>query len=312
MIPKKIRGRYFANRNMYMGLVSIIIILGVGFYLDLFPEDNLLGFSSIFLFGFIAGMIAIHYFSKIKGTKLKLPKHKIWDYFRISGNFKRFLEFNAFFSFAHLIASPFFVVYMLKNLDMGYSAFVMFAAMSAFAGLVSQKHWGTLLDRFGEKPTLTVCVIGAAIMPLLYLFINPGNLIWLIPVQITGGFVWAGLGLATFGMFLDTTKDENRVIQTADYNIVSTMPMIFAPLVGGLIVENVSFVLTGIPLVFVTASVLRLSSLLLLRRVKEPHVKRDYPAEHVFRMFVAVNPFRGFVHQIKTVDKVIHRIGKRL
>jgi MFS family permease len=312
VIPKGVRGRYLANRNMWMGLVSIVIMLSVGFYLDLFPKENLFGFSSIFLFGFAAGIVSILYFSRIRGSKLRLPEHTFRDYFRLDRDFRRYLTFISYFNFTYMIASPFFTVYMLVNLHMDYAAYVLFSAISAFASLASQKHWGNIVDRFGERPTMFIAIVGVALVPFSYIFINPYNLFLLIPVQILSGVAWAGVWLINFNMFLDTTKAEKRIVQTADYNIITTIPLIIAPVVGGYIAENVTFVLSGIPLLFMIATVLRLSSLPLLKKIKEPHVKRDYAPDHVFRVFVSIHPVRGVIHEIRTINKEMRRLKNGL
>jgi len=312
VVPKEIRGRYFANRNTYMGLAAIMVLIFVGFYLDLFPKDDLMGFSSIFLLGFIFGIAAIAYFAMIRGSKLNLSEHHLHDYLRIGGNFRRFLTFNAYFGFAYMIASPFFAVYMLDNLRMGYADYAMFSAIAAFAGLVSQKHWGRLIDKFGSRPTMFIGVLGAALVPLVFIFVTPSTLIWLIPVQIISGVAWAGVGLANFNMFLDTTEGDKRIVQTADYNIITIVPMIFAPLVGGIIAESYAFPLAGIPLVFAVSAILRLGALPLLSRVKESHIKKEYETGYVFRHFVSIHPVRGMMQEFRAVNKEIRHFAKKL
>jgi len=312
VIPKGVRARYLANRNMWMGVISIIITLAVGFYLDLFPKEDLSGFSSIFLFGFMAGIISIFYFSRIRGSKLKLPEHHFHDYFRIDRNFGKYLVFISYFNFTYMIASPFFTVYLLVNLNMDYGAYVLFTAIAAFAGLTFQKHWGKIVDRFGDRPTMFIAIVGAALVPFSYIFVNPSNLFLLIPIQVLSGVAWAGVWLVNFNMFLDTTRAENRIIQTADYNIITTIPMIIAPVIGGYIAENMVFVLSGIPLLFMVATILRLSSLPLLRKMKEPHIKRDYAPDYVFRVFVSVHPVRGLMHEIRAINKEVGRLKKKL
>jgi MFS family permease len=304
VIPKRIRARYLGNRNMWMGIVSIAVMLFVGFYLDWFP-NSVLGFSSIFLFGFIAGMVSIAYFARIRGSKLRLPEHHFRDYFRVEGNFRAYLIFLSYFNFTYMIASPFFTVYMLQDLAMGYGDYVLFCALAAFAGLASQRHWGKIVDRFGDRPTMFIAIIGGALVPLFFIFINPSNVLFLIPIQILSGVAWAGVWLVNFNMFLDTTQADRRIVQTADYNIITTIPLIIAPLVGGYIAENASFVLSGIPLLFFIAALLRFSSLPLLGRIKEPHVKEDYPPGRVFQVFTSVHPVRGFMHEIKAIDRAI-------
>jgi MFS family permease len=305
LIRKEIRGRYFASRNMWMGFVSIIISLAVGFYLDLFQKGNLLGFVSIFVFGFFAGIMAITYFAKIKLKEAKLPKHSLLDYLNITKRMKRFLTFAAYFNFSYMLASPFMVVYMFENLKMDYGSYVLFAAIAAFAGLLSQKHWGRLIDKFGSRPMISIAVMGAALVPFFYIFINPSNLLFLIPVQLLSGVAWAGVGLVTFNMFLDTSEQEGRVIQTADYNMLTTFPMVIAPLIGGIIAQNFVFLLSGIPLVFLLSTALRFSSLALLKNIKEEHVKKKYETGQVLRVFVSVHPVRGMVHEIRAVGKKI-------
>jgi MFS family permease len=155
-------------------------------------------------------------------------------------------------------------------------------------------------------------VVGAAFVPLLFIFVTPSTMLWLIPVQILSGVAWAGVGLINFSMFLDTTDDEKRVFQTADYNIITTLPMIFAPIIGGYIAENWTLAMAGIPLLFLISTILRLSALPLLSRIKEPHVKKEYDTSFVLRQFVTVHPARGLAHEIRTANKEIKHLVRKL
>jgi len=208
-----------------------------------------------------------------------------------------------------MLASPFFTVYMLKTLEVSYMFFGIATAIATLAQIVSSHYVGKLTDKYGDKPIAILGHLGTVIIPLLFLFVTKQSLWLIVPVQILSGLVWSAADISRFNLLLALADSKKRAMQVAEYNLYCAIPLIIAPILGGWITENVTLILTGIPLVFVMSSMLRFLSTLLLFRIQEPRAKHEYPLVFVFREAMHFHPGRGIVHGIHVVKRVAAGLG---
>ncbi len=302
IVPERIRGRYFGKRNMFIGLFSMLATLGGGLLLDRFKGNEWYGFASMFAIALVFVAIAIYFSNKIKVRKYQDHDHKLKDFFDVRGEFKKFIIFISYFNFAYMLASPLFTVYMLVNLKMDYTTFALFNAVSVVTWIIFQGKWGKISDKYGDKAVLLACTFGTALVPLAFLLATPSTLWVLIPAQILSGMMWAGQELSVFNFLLDVTSKKKKAVQLADYNALASIPLIIAPILGGLISDNITFVLSGIPLVFVMSAILRLSAVPLIAKLKEPRASQEYPAALVLREATNIHPARGLIHEVKVLN----------
>lgn len=306
VIPEDARGKFFGTRNIIIYVVGTIAFLLGGFYLDLFPKNDLSGFSTMFLISVIFGMASIYFVNKIKEPKMRHNHNHFREFFGIKKDFKRFYYYTLFFNFAYNLASPFFTVYMLVNLQLSYSNLVILTAASTLARVLTQAHWGKLSDVFGDRPIAIISTAGTALVPLAFMFITPATKWLLIPAELLSGFVWSGVDLSTFNLLLDLTDHEKRAAQAAGYNVVTSIPLMLSPIVGGLFADKANLILAGIPLVFAMSFVLRALSALFLVKLKEPRVKSSRaPLTHVFKEALTIHSVRGVQTGIKVIFKKI-------
>lgn len=301
VVPERIRGRFFARRDLLITVVGTVVFWLAAAWLDLAPARGV-GFASIFVLGLGLGLWGLWYRRKMREPVFSNHRAHFVDYFRgASRPFNRFLRFTIAFYFAYSIAGPFFIVYILRELGVSYtimaSAFVLGAAVRAVAGL----HWGRVTDRFGDKPVTLLGTLGTAAVPFSYLFITPGSAWLIFPVEIISAIVWAAFDRGHFNLLLDLTKPGERPLRVAEFNMLSSMPLIAAPIVGGFIAERGALLLTGIPLVFAISVLFRLASATLLLNIKEPRIRPEAPFRHVFREAFHVHPMRGVEHAIRVV-----------
>jgi len=304
VVRKKHRARFTADRRILIGIAHMVITVIAGMYLDLFPENNFAGFSTVFFVGLIFGLATTVVTSRIKEPEyIDHRHHPVKEFFTLRGAFMKFCMFILYFHFATHLASPFFAVYLLKNLDFSYTFFMATVGITSLSKLISHYHFGKILDRFGEKNVLFFGVMGVSLVPLIYLFINDSTKWLVIPTHIISGFAWAGTDQSIFQMLLDYTDKEQRALQVAEYSIISSFPIVIAPILGGVIADNVNWLLAGIPLVFAISFCLRLSAILFVMRLKEPRDGKHYSAFYVFRRVVGLRPIEGISHVVHVVKK---------
>lgn len=307
--PIKKRGRLFGTRNMFLVLGLMAASTIGAFYLDLFPKNSPYGFTTVFTIGILIGLLATSQFARIKMPKYRDHKHHRFQEFFSKKTIKPYTSMMFFFNFAYALASPLFVVYILKNLGLSYKIYIGTIIIASVLKILSNRHWGRLTDKYGDKPVAVLCIFGTSLVPLFYLFINPQTLWLIIPAQIISGIAWAGVDLAAFNLLLDFTHPKKRATQIAQHNMVVALPLIFAPIIGGILADNIKhFIITGIPFVFLVSAILRLISAFLIYQIHEPRANREYKIWFVFKRAVALHPERFAEHFVSgIVEKVRNR-----
>lgn len=305
LIPEQYRGQFWGVRSMLFSLASMLATLVAGTYLDIFPEGNLVGFATLFGAGMIFGLTASWVLTRVEEPEYQDHEHHhIREFFTLKGEFKTFCFIMVFFNFAWMFASPFFTVYMLDDLALNYTTFVIVGAVAKICRILAQPHFGMISDKYGDKPVAAMCIIGTALVPLAYMLITKQTTWFIIPANMLAGIAWAGTDLAVWNLLLDLTQKEKRALQVAEYKLYTSIPLIIGPILGGLVADNLrAWALGGIPLVFAIGFVLRFVSGILLLRLKEPRAKHEYPVGEVFRQAVRIHPVHGFEHAIHVVTK---------
>jgi len=304
-VPTKKRGEYFGKRNMFMGIASLTVSIVGAMYLDLFPKSDYTGFSTMFLVGILFGLWSSYLYIRMTEKPYRDKKyHKITEFFQIKGEFRKLIYIIVFFNFAFMVASPFFIVFMLKNLQLSYTFVMVSFAVAGAAKIFSHPHFGRAADKVGDRAVAIFSIFGTALVPFTYLFITPET-VWLIFVaQAISGIFWAGVEISVFNLVLDFSH-EHRTIKVAKYVMLTSIPLILAPIIGGLVADRLVFILSGIPLVFAISFLLRAISSVLMFSIKEPRVKTRHKIGEIMHELVAVHPIQGLGHTIGGIKKII-------
>lgn len=305
VVDEKDRGNFTSARFRILGLFSMVAMTLGGLWLKQFPKESPTGFAIMFCFGALLGVVSSMLIKKVEEPQYAdHTHHTIKEFFMLKGPLARFVIFTVFFNFGFMLASPLIAVYMLKDLNISYTYYGIVSSFSVLAQILTSRYIGNLTDKFGDKPIAILGHFGIGIVPILYLCINTSNLWLLLPVQVISGIVWAAADISRFNLLLDLTEPTKRAMQIAEYNLYSNIPMIIAPILGGWMSENVSFILAGIPFVFVLSAILRAISPVFLLGIKEPRAKHEYPLIYVFRQALSIHPNRGIEQSIHVVKRI--------
>ncbi len=304
MVPDKIRGKYFGKRNMVAGFSGMVATFAAGIMLAY-------GFAPLFALSFILGIVAIAVFLPIREPPTKFVYHykhsiaikpgEIREAIALNKNLAIFTIFISMMYFAVNVAGPFFVVYMLDDLAIGYIWFGIIVAFGAFVTVIFQPYWGGLVDRFGERKIIFINGVLVCFIPLFYIFAtSPWHL---LVIEFFSSFAWAGFELAAFNFLLDIVPAEKRPVYIANHTFLKGVAIVAGTLLGAFIVNglgNGSFLfMHGIQVIFFLSFVLRLASLLLLPKIRDADVKQSLvPVRYVFWRAVAVEPIRGVTSAI--------------
>ena len=287
LVPEEIRGRFFGLRNSVMGLVTIVITLIGGRFLDWYgsnmKDSSPIGaFEILFSLALICGLISVVFLMR----KPNVPA-VIQPTFRISGkfyeilghiNFRKILRFALFWSFSVNFASPFFIVYMLQDLHLSYTFIGFMAVLSAVADLIGMGFWGHFSDQHGNRPVVILCAAGAAISPALWYFTS-GQGWFILPLiailHMAGGFFFAGYNLCAVNLVFRMVPRGNNALFFAMWSAVNGIAAASGALTGGWFSQNIGPLFSGhffpsafIP-VFILSSIMRILSFIFLHRIEE-------------------------------------------
>ena len=318
LVPTEIRGRYFGRRNMLLGAAGIIVTIAGGYIISSY------GFFPIFLAFGIFGLVAIPLLLKMYEKPFAKQFHYRHSFsfrpadwpraIRTNNALSAFTLYITLINFATILASPFYTVYMLNDMNLGYGVFAAIITLGALARMLSFKYWGRMNDRFGSRTILVITGILAILTPFLMIFTTDAVEVAL--VFIIDGFIWAGFDLVTFNYLLDIIPAEKRPQYVANHSFFVGLGVFFGALTGGLLAtvfEGQTFLLlSGLKIVFLTSFVLRLFILPLLFKIPSVDVKQTevVPVRYIFWNTVAVEPAREIMQFMTYTFRYPYEIEK--
>ncbi len=293
IVPKKRLGEFFGRRLWLMAITGTVAYLIGGFVLGQFPKTDLTGFSILFSVGVVFGLLCSCALLQVKEPPYHHDgSYSLFSFIHISPQYKLFCIFSSVFYFAYNIAAPFYTVYLLKDLNLGYELYVAALSISTLVKIAAQQEIGRLVDRLGEKFMGLLGVLFLAFVPFIYYFITPSTLWLLFPAQILSGLTLAAMNVVLSNLQLDLGPDGDRALNMAQYDMSVALPLAAAPLLGGWIVEHVSVAgLGGIPLIFLLSTGALFISLLFFIPIPEPRVKTPRNP-----MYILLHRFRSRSH----------------
>ena len=248
LVPDHVRGRYFSNRNMAMGMAALVVtplagrLIGLGNGRFGLPD---LGFQFVFFLAFAFGIVSTFSYSRIEEPVRLLPttiqhhRGDLWRILRQSPGFIGLVASAFVWNLSLQVAAPFFSVYLVNEFQASTTTIGLVAAVSSLTAMFGQPFFGRLLDRKGTFWVMLVCGFTIPVLPLAWAFITAPWQVGLI--NTLGGFVWAGYNLANFNMLLLLTPDKDRPRTVALYQTAVFASAFIGPLIGGYLADAVSF-----------------------------------------------------------------------
>lgn len=238
IVPPRRRGRFFALRTRLVTAVTFTSLLFGGFALDHFSRQGstLTGFVFLFSIAACARLVSVYQLSRMHDPKghvaaLEFPFNRSWLSRLRQSNVVRFSVFFALTQFSVSIASPFFTVYMLRDLEFSYLAFTVNTATAICAQFLTLAQWGRISDVFGNRRILAATGLLVPLMPLLWVFSS--NFWYLIAVQAISGFAWAGFSLSASNFVYDLIAPDRRATYLAIHNVIASIGIFSGAMLGG-------------------------------------------------------------------------------
>ncbi|MFX0076654.1 MAG: MFS transporter, partial [Candidatus Hermodarchaeota archaeon] len=209
IVPENFRGRYFAKRNLITNTIALAGILILSFTLDWFEIQDVIfyGFILIFLIGFFTRIMSVFLFTKHYNPPFHIEAADHVKFIEIikeipKTNFGKFTLFVSLIMLGQWIAHPFYAIYLINDLQLNYSFFILINTFPSIVSLLFFPLLGRLCDKFGNVKILQLGGIILPILPLLWIIFNAPLGILFVP-QLLNGIGWTAFNLACSNFIYD-------------------------------------------------------------------------------------------------------------
>jgi MFS family permease len=302
LVPSGLRGDFFSRRNQVGTALSLSLSILAGLFLDWWEArwpGSLVGFTLVFACAATCGLAAVLFLRAIPEPRMSRATNRqpFGDLVLLplrDRNFRRVVLFYAYWNVGMNLASPFFNVYMLREMDLPFGFVTLVTVLAGVASLATNRFWVRLSEQFGNKPVVFLATLGNAFFPLWWLFIER-DWAWLLLLVHLSGVFNSPLVLGPNNIMLKLAPDRSTSAYLAVFHAVVGPATALAPVLGGLVAGWLAPVhwaagpvsIGGLKFVFLLSFLGRLTSLLLLRTVVEPDAE---PVRHVLRVFRPLKP----------------------
>ena len=313
MVDADRRGSYFAARARVIAVTSFLALAMGGLVLH-FAEawkNPVWGFAIVFLSAAVARLGSALYLARLQELPVEARRcdRGLRDFLtsRRSVMFRRFLIFSGAFHVAAMMAGPFFVVYLLRDLQFTYLQYSAWLVAPILGQFITLRRWGHIADTFGNKRVLAVTGLMIPLLPMLYL--GTTNWMVLVGVNLLSGVIWPGFSLSLGNYVFDVVQPAERAKGVAVYHTVNAAGAALGAMLGSGLATIVPshIILAGftlglasnLPVVFFLSGASRLLvALTLLGTFRER------------RRVVAISP-RAFMAELPLIKPLTVAIGMR-
>jgi MFS family permease len=306
LVDADTRGAYFGRRARVMAVVNFAALCGAGLALHWAEtwQRPWVGFAVIFLLAAVARSVSARYLGRIDESAARVTREaefRLLPFLRrgAGSDFQRFLLFSGLMHVCVLIAGPFFVIYMLRDLHFTYLMYATWLAAGVVGQFLTLNPWGRLGDRFGNKKVLVATGLLVPFLPMLYVVST--NFFFIMAVNFAGGVIWAGLSLGLQNYVFDTVRPVDRAKGIAVWNTINAVGWFVGAMIGSWLAAVIpsEVVLLGVPVsmvsnlpfVFFISGVLRLVvSLSLLRTFRENRTVEPISHRELFLELPLIKP----------------------
>lgn len=250
LAPEERLGRVFARRTVWLSAISLLLGLVAALSLDLTPAKSTareLVFAGMFAIGCVTGLISARVVAAMPeplmppapgpvrlGALLREPLRDL--------NFRRLLTFVASWQFAINFATPFFTVFIVRQLHFNVSFVMLLGVVSQLANIGALRMWGTLSDRYANKSVLAVCAptyILAIVAMIGASQFESRELVklWLVTLHVVMGASIAGVTLTSTNIALKLSPKGSATAYVAANAMVTAVAAGVSPIIGGLLAD---------------------------------------------------------------------------
>jgi len=327
LVPEEKRGKYFSKRNRTVGFFGVVAMIAGALILDgmkrigTYHGDvlafTLIGFGILFILSGAARVWALNLLKKKYEPRIKIRKKdhfSLWDFLKKCREtaFGRFSLFGGAYAFAVGISTPYWAVYMLRDLSFSYVWYMAITVSAVIFQIVFLPLLGKFSDLFGNVRLMRTCSLLAGTVPFFWIasaLIGSDlgvKLYLLIIPSMIGGFAWAGYNLALNNYIYDAVSSPKRGFGLSYMNLLIGVGGFLGAGVGAILAWiNVSF-MNPMLFIFGVSGISRLMVAFygskFLREVR--NVKKFAP-QFLVREFA---PAQGVVREVHSLEHLVKKV----
>jgi MFS family permease len=311
LVSERRRGRYFAYRTRLTTIATFVSLVACGLILHELDTAGrtYFGFVVIFLIAFVARLVSVYHLTFLHEQPAASPVPDMhiehwWRSLKSTGA----IGFSVYFGLMNAavgVSSPFFTVYMLRDLALSYFEFTVLTGTSVLVQFLMLTTWGRVADVYGNRLILIVTSISLPVVPSIWLLSD--NFWALLVFQALSGLSWSGFTLSAGNLLYELVPQTRRAAYVAFHNVGTAMG-VFAGAMLGALLEGIlppravlfggSGILSNLLYLFVISGVLRgVLAALLARRVRElRRPRRSLSAPALVMRVTGLNSMVGFLY----------------
>ncbi|EQB15364.1 hypothetical protein L284_12055 [Novosphingobium lindaniclasticum LE124] len=251
LVPEERMGDLFARRTVYATITLLAAGLIAAGGLEL-SERGLVSadvtFAVLYGTGCLFGMLSAVIVARMPEPAMTAPQETHLNLFKVlrrpfrDPNFSRLIVFVAAWQFAINFATPFFTVFLVKQLGYGMTVVIGLNIASQLANALTLRQWGRLTDTFSNKSVLRVsapvyilCIVGMT--GASQIDGEGARLVWLTVLHLLMGGAMGGATLAVTNIALKLSPRGESTAYIAVNSLVSAIAAGVAPILGGLLAD---------------------------------------------------------------------------
>lgn len=302
-LPRRGLSQFWGERHLWMQWAGAAALLGAALLLPSSAHQMRSAFAVLTCVAAVLGVADVLIFFRVEEPPVtKLAETRLFtvlaEPFR-NRDFRSFISFMCFWHFAAMTGAPFISLYLLSVVGMSLSQLMLLWVFCWVGGAACAGRIGHMAEKFGHRPILVICTALKSINMLALIAVPlDANIafVWLVPVFVVDSILNAGFAIATNGFMLTRSPKGNRTMFIAAGTAL-------AGLVGGLTslgcgaalsaLESGTVVLgfhwNAFQMLFAVSVLLRLASVLLAVRIREP---QSHGTRHVMVQLIGATPMR--------------------
>lgn len=204
-IPENVRAKYYSTFTMINGIIIHSVVLGAGVVVDKFKDagNEIVGFAVLRAIALVLSVLDIYFLFHIKEYPIEKSKEKLSLRSVLIAPFKEkkyliTVAIATLWTFSANLPGSFYVVYMLKDVQVSYSFLNFVNVLNIPMLLLLTPVWKRIIDKFSWFKSLYIAMGLFSIHYLGLAFVNRNN-VYLYAVIAIYSFVLApGINI-TFG-----------------------------------------------------------------------------------------------------------------
>lgn len=244
--PMGMRGRYFAKRERFAFVLTIVLSYGAGKLLDYYKIIDLEAYGFVIVGGtvLILGLINILAMSKMTEINhdYQPSKYSLKEAITMpfsSPAFRKVIMLFLLWGIGLQMGGPFIAVYMISKLQLSYTYVMAMTIAGTIVRVFAAPVWGKIADDRSWFLSAEGALLILALTHMSWAFVTGTNYAYLIPVlSVTSGIAWGGIGLSLFNLQFMFAEKKGRTLYIALNAAISGSVSLAAVRFSGTIIDR--------------------------------------------------------------------------